>query len=226
MAEAEPRCVMGGLAGGELRVEVELPGCSAGVPPPPSPPPPALHPPTSAPCNWASSARPRPPTSWQRAGWGARARADGGPPRAVGDIELEIQKRSGGGGLLLHLRVPGRFCLDRPLPPSIPLYTAVQTKFRSKSGRLAIILTVPPGAAALGEPAAAALPGGEDAAVEGVATHAEPPRFDEGRLVKPSEWATLMAGDGDDPFVERERIDAELEAELSSMRRQFAAAAP
>ena len=41
MAEAEPRCVMGGLAGGELRVEVELPGCSAGVPPPllPLPPP-------------------------------------------------------------------------------------------------------------------------------------------------------------------------------------------
>ena len=78
----------------------------------------------------------------------------------------------------------------------------------------------------MGEPAAAAPPGGEDAAVEGAAARTELPRFDEGRLVKPSEWATLMAGDGDDPFAERERIDAELEAELSSMCRQFAAAAP
>jgi len=45
MAEAEPRCVMGGLAGGELRVEVELPGCSAGVPPPPFSPSPRPAPP-------------------------------------------------------------------------------------------------------------------------------------------------------------------------------------
>ena len=162
-----------------------------------------------------------PPALWAACGPGLT-----GPARAAGDIDLEIQKRSGGGGLLLHLRVPGRFCLDRPLPPSIPLYTAVQTKFKSKTGKLAITLTVPPGAAA-GEEAVAAPPsGGEDAAADGAAPRAEPAHFDEGRLVKPSEWDTLMAGDGDDPFAERERIDAELEAELSSMRRQFAGAAP
>ena len=51
-AEAEPRCVMGGLEGGELRIEVELPGCSAGRAPPRPPPPsplPSLPPPPPSP---------------------------------------------------------------------------------------------------------------------------------------------------------------------------------
>ena len=35
-----------------------------------------------------------------------------------------------------------------------------------------------------------------------------------------------METDGDDPFAERARIDAELRAELSTMRRHFAKALP
>ena len=136
--------------------------------------------------------------------------------------------------LLLHLRVPGRFCLDRALPDSIPLYTAGQTKFKSKTGKLVITLSVPPSDGGAAKPAAAAgaqVPAGAGAGAppsEGRgAAAASRPAFDEGRLVKSTtEWDELMAAEGDDPFAERERIDAELDAELSSMRRRAAGAPP
>ena len=133
---------------------------------------------------------------------------------------------------MLHLRVPGRFCLDRALPDSIPLYTAVQTKFKSKTGKLVITLSVPPSNGGAAKVAAAAqAPAGARAGAppsEGrEATAASRPAFDEGRLVKSAnEWDELMAAEGDDPFAERERIDAELDAELSAMRRRAAGTPP